>query len=106
MPQRIPCREDKLSQFWCYAPEASEVFLAGDFNNWNAADIAMSKRAEGTWTACLDLAPGRYEYKFVVNGIWGCGQPGCSDRNLECAVCVPNSLGTMNHVIEIEPGRP
>lgn len=29
MPKQIPCRDDKLNQFWCYSPEASEVFLAG-----------------------------------------------------------------------------
>ncbi|MBI1785070.1 hypothetical protein HYR69_07985 [Candidatus Sumerlaeota bacterium] len=61
----------------------------------------MSKRDEGSWTLCLDLPPGRYEYKFVVDGVWGCGEPGCNDRNLQCEKCVPNGIGTMNHVIEI-----
>ena len=104
MPKRIKCSLDKLSQFWCYAPDGREVFLAGDFNDWNPRELAMNKRDEGTWTLCLDLHPGRYEYKFVMDGGWGCGEPGCDDRNLQCGKCVRNPMGTMNHVIEIKPG--
>lgn len=90
------------SQFCRHAPEAKAVYLAGSFNEWNPEDLAMEKGAEGTWSLNLDLPPGRYEYKFVVDGAWSCGEPCCNDRNVECDKCVQNSFGTMNHVIQID----
>jgi alpha-amylase/alpha-mannosidase (GH57 family) len=50
------------------APAAEEVYLAGDFNSWNPAKDAMHKDDTGTWTITVPLKPGRYEYKFVING--------------------------------------
>lgn len=30
----------------------------------------MKARGDGHWEATVSLAPGRYEYKFVVDGQW------------------------------------
>ncbi len=30
----------------------------------------MTRRPDGTWEATLPLAPGRYAYKFKVDGRW------------------------------------
>lgn len=54
-----------------YEPDGSPeiVYVAGSFNNWNAAGIAMSDNDDdGVWEAELDLPPGTYQYKFVVDG--------------------------------------
>lgn len=51
------------------APGASQVYLAGEFNNWSDSANAMTG-ADGTWTLTIDLAPGDYQYKFVVDGTW------------------------------------
>ncbi len=48
-------------------PGASSVNVAGDFNNWDMAATPMEKDGN-TWTISMDLAPGEYMYKFVVNG--------------------------------------
>lgn len=47
----------------------TSVNLAGTFNGWNKESTPMNRGADGkTWTIIVDLAPGRIEYKFVVNG--------------------------------------
>ncbi len=46
---------------------AGDVSLAGDFNGWSAAP--MVKQERGVWRVEIDLPPpGRYSYKFVVDG--------------------------------------
>ncbi len=84
----------------CHAPEAKAVFLAGTFNGWNTKSTSMAKDANGNWSVPVDLKPGRYEYKLVIDGAWCCA-PGCDDRNFQCAKCVVNGYGTMNRVIEV-----
>ena len=53
------------------APEASEVQLAGDFNDWMPEGTVMEP-AGGIWLRTLQLAPGRYRYRYVVDGEWRC----------------------------------
>lgn len=48
---------------------ANEVILAGTFNGWNEHEIKMNKVAAG-WELHAQLPPGRYEYKFIVDGEW------------------------------------
>ncbi|MBX7245105.1 MAG: hypothetical protein K1X53_06380 [Candidatus Sumerlaeaceae bacterium] len=49
-------------------PDAKSVSLAGSFNNWDPQKTAMNRGGEGKFTVELDLAPGTYGYKFVING--------------------------------------
>jgi chromosome partitioning protein len=51
-----------------YAGEGREVQIAGVFNGWQPA--AMRRNKDGRWEAAVDLIPGQYEYKFVVDGRW------------------------------------
>ncbi len=48
----------------------TEVFLAGEFNGWSATATRMQRQRDGSWIADLPLLPGKYQYKFVVNGEW------------------------------------
>ena len=82
------------------APNAREVFLAGTFNAWEPQSLRMEKDAQGLWGRTLDLAPGKYEYKFIVDGQWCC-EAGCEKSHAACPQCVPNTLGTMNRVLEV-----
>ncbi len=51
------------------APSAKSVSIAGSFNRWNPDhDRLTGPDRDGAWTIVLPLAPGRYEYRFVVNG--------------------------------------
>ena len=49
-------------------PYAASVSLAGDFNNWSMDSTPLKRDDEGVWSVIVDLEPGDYEYKFVVNG--------------------------------------
>ena len=56
-------------RFSLYAPKAKKVCIAGDFNNWSKnADPMYDEDSDGIWTIVLPLKPGRYEYKFVIDG--------------------------------------
>jgi len=49
--------------------DAERVNLVGDFNGWDpAADPMADENDDGEWTLFYPLAPGRYAYKFVVDG--------------------------------------
>ena len=56
--------------FSYFNPGAREVFVAGVFNEWQPNATAMVKAEDGTWHVDVILAPGRYEYRFVVDGVW------------------------------------
>jgi 1,4-alpha-glucan branching enzyme len=56
--------------FRLLAPAAREVFLGGSFNGYNAKKGSMTRRPDGVWEATLPLSPGRYTYRFKVDGQW------------------------------------
>lgn len=51
------------------APLAERVQLAGDFNGWRPDTLEL-QRVGDVWTTSLKLEPGRYRYRFVVDGHW------------------------------------
>lgn len=90
----------KRIPFTCKAPDAGAVSVAGTFNDWDAATHSLKKGRGGTWKATISVPRGRHEFKFIVDGEWCC-DPGCGGEHT-CPQCVPNDLGTMNRVIEVE----
>lgn len=76
------------------APEANQVYPAGDFNNWDVSANPMKKDRNGLWKTTFSLDPGRYEYRFLIEGNWG-NDPACSCR-------VPNVFGNQNWVRAVE----
>jgi hypothetical protein len=62
-------------QFVLEAPQASSVALVGDFNDWDPARSPM-QTAQGVWATTVPLAPGRYRYAFLVNGVEWRADPG------------------------------
>jgi 1,4-alpha-glucan branching enzyme len=75
------------------APTAKEVSLGGNFNNWDLAAHPMKKDANGVWKKTLVLAPGRYDYKFLVDNRW--------ENDPKNDKTCPNSFGTQNNVIKV-----
>jgi 1,4-alpha-glucan branching enzyme len=51
-------------------PEALEVYVTGDFADWDPRAHPMTLSADGTWQATLPLTEGDHAYKFVVDGAW------------------------------------
>jgi 1,4-alpha-glucan branching enzyme len=75
-------------------PDSSEVFLCGDFNQWSPESLRMIRRdGSGRWEKHLTLLPGRYEYRFIVDGKW------MSDPH--ATVEVANEYGSCNSVVEV-----
>lgn len=50
-------------------PNAKKIILAGEFNNWNEEQLVMKKNQDG-WELPIVLAPGNYQYKFIIDGQW------------------------------------
>lgn len=80
-------------QFEFYAPQAQKVQVAGSFNAWNPSQTPLKKERDGKWKATLKLEPGRYEYRYWVDGDWQNDQ-----RPVECA---PNPFGSWNCILEV-----
>ena len=70
----------------------NEVFIAGDFNEWNPSSHRMIKK-DGCFKRKLKLDPGAHEYKFIVDGEWITDPAALEQR--------PNAFGSMNSVIRV-----
>jgi len=51
-------------------PAAQSVAIAGTFNDWRPQVTPMVAMGGGRWRKVLVVAPGTYEYTFVVDGKW------------------------------------
>jgi len=58
----------KPVNFFCNAPQALEVFLVGDFNDWNPTSHPMKKGYDGSWQISVTLGHGGHHYQFLVDG--------------------------------------
>src|SRR5438034_855073 len=65
-PAETPKLTKRRVSFKISAPEAQEVYLSGSFNEWSYTTTALKRDATGVWKTQLSLAPGTYEYRFVV----------------------------------------
>lgn len=54
--------------FRIYAPNANEISLVGNFNQWNSDLDIMVRKENGYFEYVKYLAPGEYIYKFKVDG--------------------------------------
>ena len=79
--------------FRYHDPEAEAVFLSGSFNGWNPEAIPMKKNREGVWSAVVNLFPGIYEYRFIVDGLWK-NDPACDQHR-------QNQYGSHNCILTV-----
>ena len=85
----------KETTFTVHAEKGKAVYLAGEFNDWNPTAKKMAYKARaGIYTATVKLAPGSYQYKFVIDGTW------CADP--ENVNAVANDQGTFNSVVTVK----
>lgn len=75
--KRIPAIQPAIepgerdSIFSINAPQAKEVYIVGDFNHWKMNEASrLTKLEDGSWQRKVALTPGKYRYKFVVDGEW------------------------------------
>jgi len=77
----LATRSNQEVLFVVPAPEAVSVAVVGDFSNWEAVPLA-DDNSDGIWTASIPLSPGRYEYAFLIDGLWR-GQDLLADEHVE-----------------------
>ncbi|MBN1793903.1 MAG: AAA family ATPase [Candidatus Omnitrophica bacterium] len=81
----------KVRLFSLDLPNAQNVSIAGDFTGWKALPLARNK--EGIWQRKIKLEPGRYQYRFLVDGEWF--------DETQIRQFIPNEYGTKNTVITV-----
>ena len=88
----LPVPDSGAVTFSLVRQDAREVALAGSFNHWDREQHRLSgPDRNGRWTITLPLAPGRYEYLFVVNNTDWVPDP--------AAPSVSDGLGGKNSVL-------
>ena len=75
-------------------PRAQKVQIAGDFNNWKPQQTIMQPGKDGKWELAMELAPGKYRYRMVVDGQW---QQDPYNENVEL-----NPFGEYNSILEVK----
>jgi len=75
-------------------PDALKVIITGSFNGWSTDSYQMIKKKD-EWVFPLYLNPGKYTYKFVVDGKW------ITDPDND--LWENNGMGSRNSVLWIEP---
>ena len=85
----------KSVTFTVHAEKGKAVYLAGEFNKWSTTAKKLAYKAkDGVYSTTVKLAPGEYQYKFVIDGTW------CADP--ENVNSVKNDQGTFNSVITVK----
>jgi hypothetical protein len=93
LPKSPPASPRGNVTFLLLEPEAKRVSLSGEFNDWSPEAMPMKRHADGHWETTIALAPGRYQYKFIVDGQW-IPDPLAREN-------VWNQQGTLNSVVEV-----
>lgn len=87
-------QESDLVVFRSHRPEANEIQIAGDFNDWMPHTTPMRRLPDGDFEARLKLPRGRYRYRLVVDGRWS--------HDLFNPEIETNEYGELNSVVEIK----
>ena len=74
-----------------------QVFVAGSFCDWQPKYKLVDRDNSGIYSGRVLLAPGEYQYKFVVDGEWR-----LDSANPNFA---PNDFGTLNSLLKVEPAK-
>jgi 1,4-alpha-glucan branching enzyme len=77
------------------APDAKNVSVVGDFNDWNVYAHRMRRLSNGDFAITLKLRPGReYEFQYLIDGMkWE------NDRNADKYVKSPYGEGEISVVV-------
>jgi len=84
----------KVQTFSIKAPEAQNIYVVGDFNNWMAnLESRLEQKPDGTWEKRIALRPGIYKYKFIVDGEW--------HRDPNNSKIITNNFGGVDSVLVV-----
>jgi hypothetical protein len=89
-PQKVP----QGVLFVLDAPKASRVCVTGGFTGWSSKGIPLERDEEdGRWKVVVDIKPGEYQYRFVVDGAW--------IRDPGNKAAIPNGFGQENSLLVV-----
>ena len=72
---------------------AGQAVIFGDFNGWQNG-TPMKKRKDGSHSATVKLEPGRYRYRYLIDGErW--------ENDWSADAYVPNDYGSDDSVVEV-----
>jgi 1,4-alpha-glucan branching enzyme len=89
-----PSTSEQTVEFQLSAPQAKSVNVCGTFNGWRTNAGCLTKDYRGIWKGSIQLKPGRYEYRFFVDGQW-------TDEP-RAGKTVTNQFGSKNAVLEVK----
>jgi 1,4-alpha-glucan branching enzyme len=77
------------------APEATQVTLVGDFNQWDTGETPMQKMKNGDFTVTLELACDQeYRFRYLIdNTQW--------ENDWQADKYAPNCYGSEDSIVEI-----
>jgi len=81
---------DIQQSFSTTVPDAKNVMVVGNFTQWQEQPIHLKNESGGVWRTTVELPPGKYQYRFIVDGQW------CDDP--QCALWVANPYGSQDSV--------
>ena len=62
--------KEQWVEFSFYRPQANQVHLAGDFNDWRDRELPMVKGEKGYWNATMRLPAGEFKFRYCADGEW------------------------------------
>ena len=62
--------KDEFVEFRFFRPQATQVNLAGDFNNWRIGELPMQRGSDGYWFARMRLPAGEFKFRYCADGEW------------------------------------
>lgn len=89
-------KKGKSQVTFVYQPQdggCQRVELAGTFNDWQPQSGRMAKQKDGSFRKRIQLPPGEYRYKFIVDGQW--------QDDPEAEAHVTNEFGTQDALVRV-----
>lgn len=72
-----------------------ELYLCGDFNDWQVKGVPLSLESDGTWVATLVLEAGKsYRFRYYDN-------QGCWHNDYEADSYIVNDFGSDDSVLDL-----
>ena len=77
------------------APDARRVQVVGDFNDWGRQALPVkAEQRDGRWVFRMDLAPGSYQYSYLIDGKRWLPDPGATG-------IIPDGFGGQNSLLYV-----
>lgn len=71
---------------------ADQIYVVGEFNNWDKRSLPMVQTRNGTWQLAIELPIGKsFEFRYLVDGRW------LTDNHADAIV--DNTFGSQNSLI-------